>query len=53
MNNSPSYHVHLLKINLTYFCIGKQCGFQTFSKGRERKKKRKRKNGNQVFELSN
>lgn len=50
MNNSPSHHVHLLKINLTYFCVGKQCGFQTFSKGREGKKG---KNGNQVFELSN
>lgn len=50
MNNSPSHHVHLLKINLTYFCVGKQCRFQTFSKGREGKK---RKNGNQVFELSN
>lgn len=50
MNNSPSHHVRLLKIYLTYFCVGKQCGFQTFSKGREGKK---RKNGNQVFELSN
>ena len=50
MNNSPSHHVRLLKIYLTYFCVGKQCGFQTFSKGREGKK---RTNGNQVFELSN